>query len=433
MAVYLGQRRLAVGRRDAAAATALMLTTFIFQFSASVFRNDMLPALMLSAGLLAALAALSAVRARPWLWAAAGLALAAAASTKISFAIPLAAMGVFVGLRVLRARWRSDAVADAAGFGLGAAAGLAPILIYWLGSPDAFRYGVFTFPLQGTFDWYRWNGAGFRLSLLAKIGDSLGSLAFGPALCALVIVALAAGRRWREKRLSLDATAMLDLMVVAGLVAALLPTPTYRNYFMPLLPPLFIRLGMELPVLAALGRGWRRTTFTLLAIEAVAGACWWVSVVGMAVAKTRWTPLQVTAEAHWIGDRLRAAHARGVIATLSPRVALDSGYPLDRRFATGVFVYRSGDRLSADALRRIHAMSPSTAARFLDEAPPAAIVVGYERGSRSFKMRPDDALQAYAEARGYRLERSPWGRAELYIRPPILGVALSAWKRPTPR
>ncbi|CAA9281085.1 MAG: hypothetical protein AVDCRST_MAG93-3198, partial [uncultured Chloroflexia bacterium] len=53
----------------------------------------------------------------------------------------------------------------------------------------------------------------------------------------------------------------------------------------------------------------------------------------------------------------------------------------------------------------------------LDGEPPAAIVVGYETHSKRFRIHPDERLRAYAKARGYRLERSPLHKAELYINP----------------
>jgi hypothetical protein len=97
------------------------------------------------------------------------------------------------------------------------------------------------------------------------------------------------------------------------------------------------------------------------------------------------------------------------VSTLSPHAVLDSGYPFDARFASGVFVYRTADRLPEDKLRRLTSVSPSTLAHVLDENPPAAILVGYER-------RLDAGFRNYAIARGYRVETSPFGKGQLYIR-----------------
>jgi hypothetical protein len=124
----------------------------------------------------------------------------------------------------------------------------------------------------------------------------------------------------------------------------------------------------------------------------------------------------MTTEARWIGDRLRLAGAEGAVATLSPAVVLDSGYALDRRFATGVFVFRTADALDAARLGRLNLVSPATLAASLDRLPPAAIVTGYE-STFGAKTWPDEAMRRYARSRGYCLTRSPLGPAELYIRP----------------
>ena len=140
----------------------------------------------------------------------------------------------------------------------------------------------------------------------------------------------------------------------------------------------------------------------------------------------QWLAFKIEAEAHWIGAQLKASGARGTIATLSPFVVVDSGYPLDRRFATGVFVYRSGDLFSAEDHQRFHTVGPATLAQSLDAEPPTAIVVGYQRQPQPFRITLDPDLRAYAQSRGYRLLRSPVGTAELYINPAMLPGGASA-------
>jgi hypothetical protein len=120
--------------------------------------------------------------------------------------------------------------------------------------------------------------------------------------------------------------------------------------------------------------------------------------------------VDITRQAHWIGERLRAAGAAGFVSTLSPRVVLDSGYALDLRFAPGPFLYRSAILLSSDRLDRLHAIAPQNLVRSLDDNPPAAIIVGAV-------AELEDGLRKYAVARRYRLETSPFGTYQLYIRP----------------
>ncbi|MBN9940449.1 hypothetical protein JND29_15310, partial [Listeria monocytogenes] len=57
--------------------------------------------------------------------------------------------------------------------------------------------------------------------------------ALGPALLALVLV-----------RRRLMWPGVVEWLVLAGLVAALLPFPTWRQYLLPVLPPLFVVLAL---------------------------------------------------------------------------------------------------------------------------------------------------------------------------------------------
>jgi hypothetical protein len=414
-AVYAGQRGLGVREGHAALATVLMAGCLVFEFSCTVFRNDALPTLFLSLGLVASLAALRERKASALLWALSGLALGAAASAKVSFAVPLAALGVFAAARLFSAEDRRGTLFDLLGLGAGAALGLAPIAIAWAGAPEAFRYGVFDFAVRDTFDWYRLNGEAWKLGLPAKMIYSFLVLSVGTAIPALAIVAHGVWRRRREGVRQSESAVLLEVMLLAGLVAAWAPTPTYRQYFMPLLPPLFMRLGLELePLFARLPGRWEKFAVLGTIIGLGLGLGYLAVTIDIAAFRDRWAIAQVEREAHWIGERMRAAGANGPIAALSPHAVLDSGYPLDPRFATGVFVYRTGDRLSVDQQRRLHVISPATQAEFLDEAPPAAIVLGYEPGAL---LHPEESLRAYAQSRGYERVKSPMGDAELYIRP----------------
>ena len=96
---------------------------------------------------------------------------------------------------------------------------------------------------------------------------------------------------------------------------------------------------------------------------------------------------------------------------------LDSGYPLDRRFAGGAMVYRSADGVDAGLRRRLHITSPVSLATDLDAAPPAAIVTGYEDRGGDTRVDLDARLRAYALSRRYVLHRSPVERVQLYVRP----------------
>ncbi len=420
--VWLAQRRLGVGRSTAAASTLLMASCYTFQYCASVVRNDALPMALLAWAIAAAAFALRQNARWPWLgWGSCGLLLGAAVSAKLSFAPLLAAAALYPllasqgekrGGDLIRIEVAILARSSALSFGVGALAGLAPIALAWARAPEALRFALVGFWADGPRRWYVANGLEHRMEPGSKLLYGLGDLLLGPALAALAVVLF---RRLRSSRPHATAPAMaglLDLMILAGLLAAFAPSPTYKQYFAPLLPPLFVRLGVtasqaRLPV-------WGRS---LLALGAVTGLVMFAMWVGEAARTGRWAPIVIARQNRWIGDTLRQAHASGAIATLSAHAVLDSGYPLDRRFGGGAMVYRSADGVDAALRRRLHITSPASLAADLDATPPAAIVTGFEDGGGDTRVRLDVPLRAYALSRGYVLHRSPAGAAELYVRP----------------
>ena len=299
--------------------------------------------------------------------------------------------------------------AQVPGLCLGGILGLSPIALAWIGAPEAVRFALVGFWADGPRRWYVANGLEHRMEPVSKLLYGLGDLLLGPALAALVLILLS---RLRPSRPASPAAWLLDLMVLAALVAAFAPSPTYKQYFAPLLPPLFVRLGLA----ASEGRRpvWAQGA---LALGAAVGLVVFAMRVGQAAWTGRWTPLAVARENRWIGQTLRQAKASGDIATLSAHAGLDSGFPLDPRFAGGAMVYRSADGIDPALRERLHITSPASLAADLDAAPPAAIVVGYEDGGGDTRIRLDAPLRAYAQSRGYAPHFSPRGAAQLYVRP----------------
>ncbi len=415
--VCAAQRRLAVPSGLAMATAALLLAAYPFQFAAGVARNDALPALLECGAMMVGLLALEPGR-KAWpLWTLAGLLLGAAASAKVSYVLPLGGAGLFL----LWSVWRRRAgLASLLGCGLGALAGLAPAAIAWLSAPDAFVWGVFTYAEAAASYWYRSVGQGARLGLPVRAEDGLFHLAVGPALAVLIGVIAAAVLRQRRRAPVSAAERLLQALALAGLVAAFAPSPMQRQYFVPMLAPLFVLWGLSNP-LETLGPVARKLLLVLVAAGTAVGigrAGYVMAEAAIGLTQGRAPPaLALTSEAHWIGRTLEAAGRDGPVATPSPQVVADSGAPLDVRFATGAFAYRSGNMLSETELRRLHLASPETLGRFLDESPPAAIVTGYEPTTGRFHRNIDDDFRAYARARSYRRLVGPDGEGELWIKP----------------
>ncbi len=394
--VYAAQRRWSVERRTALWCCVLLAASVPFAFGSAVARNDALPAALLALALWATAGDRGLASSRLGL---AGFSLSLAASAKISFALPLAGGGFWLVWRALRGGgWRGVLA-----WGSGGVAGLIPVMLGWGAAPEAFRYGVFTFAGEAGFDWYRLNGLAARLTLAAKAIDALWILAQGPALAALAVLAWLG---WRRR------FGLVEALIVGGLIGALLPTPTYKQYFICVLPPLYVALGVASGHLPRAAR-WTLGAFAALAIAGLAFA-------GVRDWRREGAPaaLAVTATAHRVGATTRAAGVTGEIATLSPLRVIDSGLPLDRRFATGVFVYRSARLRTAAELERWHAVGPQTLAAAFDQSPPALLLTGYEGPSAvNRRIFPDATLEDWARAHRYRQEPMPDGRGTLWLRP----------------
>ncbi len=403
--LWASQRVAGISRGSALIATLAITGTAAFQFTGSVVRNDMLPTLLVATGMLALLQALRRERQIWFLFAGACFGLAIA--SKLNF-IPI---GVAAGLFLLL-KMRHDRIGSALRFATGGLAGATPMILAWAISPEAFIYGVVSFAATGPFQWYAANGAAHELSILEKLGDLLKYLWRGPALVGLLLLA---GQAWMERRRERSQEKALALWLIAGgLIGAALPTPSQVQYVMPLLPPLALGMGLLLDDVGRWRHGARAAVAALLGISALFGSLPAIRHVRTMV-RNGSPMLAASADARWAGAQVRSLTGDDKVASLSPQYLADSGLAIDRRFAAGPFVYRTGWTLDESQARRLHVMTPALLAD-MDREPPAAILAGYEMGIRKLPLRPDDSLIAYARARGYRMIIMPDGVGRLYVR-----------------
>jgi len=375
--------------RRAAMAIGLMACCDIFLFTSAVARNDALPAALLALALwLIMRQAQTRGSARSAL--AIGFLLASAAAAKISFALPAIAYGVYA---LIDRRHRPALLLAGA-----APVALAMLWIY-AQAPDAFVFGVFTFPARAPAEWYLAQHMPWKLSLIGKALDTIKFLALGPALMALVIALRFPGRAQIER--------LLDLMIVAGLVAALLPEPTWRQYLLPVLPPLFVRLALVWQRVQP-GRG-ARIAAVIFAIGGLAPS------VEAIIKATHGVPMAVALDqGRQLGAAYAAAGGKGPVATLSPQLLPGAGLEIDRHFAAGPFYFRSLALLDAADERRFHLVSRN---RLDAAAPLGAILVGGEGAWTAGEASDDAPLITYARARRWRRIDIPGGRLTLYLPP----------------
>lgn len=365
------------------AATALFAATDILLFSVGTARNDALPAACLAAALWLIARGVRDGGTRTGA-AAIGALFAAAVAAKLSYALPAAGYGVYALVnRRHRPAW---VLAGALPFA-------ALVALMWAIAPQGALFGIFTFPAAAPAQYYLAQGRGWKLTLPAKLLDLVKFLALGAALPALGSVA----RRMRRPTL-------FDWLILAGLVAALLPTPTWRQYLLPMLPALFVRLAQV----------WSAHPPTRrLRIAYVVFACAGLAPSVEAVLAGN-TMIAATQAGRAIRVAMDAAGLDGPVATLSPQFLPATGRLPDPRFAAGPFYFRSEGLVPARQEAMLHLVARGTIAA---AALPPTVLIGGEGAWTSGDARLDAVLERRAIAAGYRRHPVAGTDFRLYGRP----------------
>ena len=159
--------------------------------------------------------------------------------------------------------------------------------------------------------------------------------------------------------------------------------------------PLFVRLSLT-PALQRPARGLRIAA----AVFVVAGFA--PSAIALVEAvRTRPPVFAAISYGRALRSVMDRLHVAGPVATLSPQLIAPAGRPIDPRFATGPFFFRSNGLLSPDDERRFVLLSRSAAAAQLAQNAPAAIVTGGEAQWTSGDPALDAALAAVAQRQGW--------------------------------
>lgn len=387
--------------RLAALAAACLICSHIFLFGATQARNDMLPLVLHAAGLLVLL--------RVWrgdggviasLFA--GLLLGAAASAKVSYGLPAAAAGV-----AALVCWRQLGWQRVAAFAAGGVIGLIPCIWMWATSPDAFMAEVVRYSIDATTEWQNWLGQSAMLGLPLRLARSLLFLVQGAGLLALVLVVM---DRARNRRAG-GVMALLDAVILGGVIAALLPVPLYAQYWIPVLPALFVRFAL---LLDARG-GWPvKLALVLLPVGVAVTA---IDVGGNLLA-LRSPPIEAMRDGRWAGTLLNGFEVEGEIAGLAPEALVSSGRPLDRRFVAGPFLFRTRDVLTIAEADTFHVVTQRNYAGSLIADPPAGLLLGSEgKPTPGLPQGLDGELADWARAQGYKPYPAPSGKRVLWVRP----------------
>ncbi|MEO5809665.1 MAG: DUF2029 domain-containing protein [Sphingomicrobium sp.] len=380
-------RRAGAGERSALAATALFAMCEPFLFGAAVVRNDALP-VMLSCAALVSLAGPPGRRAAF----VGALAMGAAAAAKISYALPAAALVAMAigGPKALKRHL--PLMPTLAGMAIPAlfVAALAAA------APGAFLYEVLIFPVEGPRQWYIANGESALLSWRHPGNFVLFGL-FGPALAAVVAVAAAAWRERSVKPATHPRRIVFGGLLAASLIGAYLPNPSFRQYWIPALPPLFLCLGLAFERWPEL-RSRRMTA--VWATFAVAGVATSAVQLGAAL----WSGSQAV-ELDRTATRINALMDRagviGPVAGLDPDVFAGSRRFLDPRFASGRFLYRTYRQITPHQTRAWH-IATFADTDMLANDPPAAIITYRQTKSGTKNERLNSWIEQSAAAAGFR-------------------------------
>lgn len=360
--VHGASRRIGASEKAALASAAMLASCQSFIWCAGVARNDVLPAALMSAGLMS-LAKPGSAR---MLFA--GLVSGLAASAKISYAVPAATVLVAMAWTDRR---------QAVGFAAGVAFGLIPTLFLAAIAPSAFLAEAIVFPATAPAQYYAEIGKAWRLGP-ARFIQLLEAAAIGPAL----IAAIEVGRRnwWDDPvRRTMLAAAL------GGLISAALNKPFQIFYLLPALPPLFVLAGLAL---SEVRPRWLTGAWAVFLIAGLFPPATW-----LVRASSGLPVVDAQRRSAALGKALIQQHVDGPVATFAGQYVAN----VDPRFAAGPFLYRTHGFLSDVEARDWHIVTQGQALS-LAERPPAAIVAGSYPDAQ-----PDleAALAKQAKALGY--------------------------------
>lgn len=356
--VYRAARLWGADRRAALGAATLFATCDILLFAVGTARNDALPAALLAWALVGVAKGERGGASRVTAMVT-GLVFAAAAAAKISYALPAMAYGLWALChRGHRPAW----------IVVGTLPIVALIAALYAAAPEGFLFGVLHVPSQAPAEYYA--ARPWKLSWAAKLLDSLKFLALGPALIGVVMV--------MRKR----PPAVLLLLMIGGAVGASMPFPTWRQYWLPLLPQLFVALAL-LWHRAPPAPRWRRALAFFAAVGLVPTL---ITLIGRDEAMSLPTAL---AEGRRVAATMDRMGVTGPVATLAPQMLAMTGRMPHPDFATGPFYFRSRALLDDSAERRLHLVAqtrPRIAADWM--------LIGGEGPWSSGDARLDAALAA---------------------------------------
>jgi hypothetical protein len=336
-----------------------------------------------------------------------GVALAMAVSTRISYA-PLGLPFLVLAWCVPETCWNRR-LRYIAAWTLGMAVGSLPALLVIVHAPAAFFFDNFSYngPVNAAF---RGPSASFWPALGPKALFLLETV-LHPATLALLAayVFVTVPRRHAAPGSTYLARLILALLPFAA-IGALAPTPSYTQYYCPIVALLVVGLLTGLAAIhEAEDMRWTRRSTVAALVALIIGMpfaiYYYAPGIAMLTAPRSWEPCRMHAEAMAIRSHVRS----GKCLTIAPITAMEAGVDIYPPFVTGPFAWRTARFLSDGQRRDYLFVGEKQLERYLSPDPPAAILVGYEG-------KLEKAFIEYARKHGYRMTALAEGKS-LWVKP----------------
>ncbi len=353
---------------------------------------------------------------KAWLWAVCGLLMALTVGVRLTYAAAVIPFFLVMALSPLFQKSISvkNLIGHVLRFTAGMVFGLLPLLIYWWSDPLAFEFNNLGYHTLNT-QWRWMTGYTDRMSLSSKVyfaGETLLRLDNLILWLGVIFGGLASiVHPPRRMRLSVGFALGL-LLFMTGMASALAPTPSFPQYYA--LPISFLFVGLVYSWSVNLDGNYSlycKALAVMVLIVAIRTAPELLRPIPDLRDRENWMPFYVRDVSVRIRETLRedAVHSNPKVATLSPLFALEGGLLIYDELATGPFLYRVGDLLTAEQREHFVGSSPATIEALLDSDPPAAILIGFEGDL-------EQPLLEYALRENYRWVALPDFEGVVYVR-----------------
>lgn len=350
---------------------------------------------------------------------AAGVSLSIALTLKVSaiaFVAPVAVAALLLpGGTMISTRLRTVFLP----FALGGLLGAAPVIAEFLRAPEVFLAHVTQYHIGPHVAYFESRsateddvviGAGAKAMLALKIWFTGVNLLL--ALAALIAASSSAAKRRLTQGLPMLAIAV----AASAAMFSFAPTPSFPQYFAPPAAALLFLLAVTYQPDANNSR-----CFQSIALSAIAAAAVVIGAPRLAqhapkLAKPeKWTVFKVHAAGEALAAEMRKAGVDGKVFTFLPIYPLEGGLEVYPEFATGQFAYRTGDLTKPSPLAKYRTTSPSKIADFLENDPPAAMLLGFEPELEA-PMAEFAARKGYRRVEGLTV-KDRYGDGYLLLRP----------------